>query len=76
MAREHHQKSREKTSLLRKEPFSRGCDRILIITEGEKTELHYFDRDDQGMGFQVLNKPNRADGNNLGKVFIRYLHDN
>jgi len=43
MARDHHQKTRQKNHLLRKKPFSRGCDRILIITEGEKTEPHYFE---------------------------------
>jgi len=42
MARDHHQKTRKKNNLLRKKAFSRGCDRILIITEGEKTEPHYF----------------------------------
>jgi len=43
MARDHHQKTRGKNHLLRKKAFSKGCDRILIITEGEKTEPHYFD---------------------------------
>jgi len=43
MARDHHQKTRKKNNLLRKKAFSRGCDRILIITEGEKTEPHYFE---------------------------------
>jgi len=42
MARDNHPKIRQQNKLHRKKASIKGSDRILIVTEGEKTEPHYF----------------------------------
>lgn len=42
MARDNHPKIRQQNKLHRKKASTKGSDRILIVTEGEKTEPHYF----------------------------------
>ncbi len=42
MARDNHPKIRQDKKLQRKKALKKGADRLLIVTEGEKTEPYYF----------------------------------
>ncbi len=40
MARDNHPKIRQDNKLQRKKALKKGSDRLLIVTEGEKTEFY------------------------------------
>ncbi len=42
MARDNHPKIRQQNKLQRKKASTKGSDRLLIVTEGKKTEPYYF----------------------------------
>ena len=43
MGRDNHPRARQQRKLKRKKAIREGCDRILIVCEGSKTEPQYFD---------------------------------